>query len=139
PDVRLVEEVRERRPSPEREPLAERVEGGLELAARAGPLGLAEPELEEAEIDVLGLGGDEIAGPDGLQPLPAEQLAELGHVGLEQLRGAPRRPVVPELAEQRLRRHDLAAAEQQRDEQRGGLPTGPDAPAFADDLERAED
>src|SRR5207244_2146177 len=97
--VRLVPQVRERGPPPEREALLERLERGGDVAAAAGLLGLAEPELEEPEVDVLRLGRDDIAAADRLQAIPPDELPELRDMGLQQLRCALRRAVLPDVAE----------------------------------------
>ena len=71
----------------------------------------------------------------------AEQPTEMRDVALDRLGRCARRPLAPERVDERVHRHDLAAAQEQGHEQRP-LPTGrkPDLVALrVVDLERAED
>ena len=76
-DRRLLREVDERRPAPERERLAERVGGLGRPSLVERDAALVEQSLEAGQVERVRLDPDGIAGAAGLDRLPAERLAQL--------------------------------------------------------------
>src|SRR5581483_7456201 len=82
----VVPEVGERRPTPQRERLAQRAGGGLAVE----PGGLAEEPLEPRRVEVVGIEAQHVAAGTGLHRVVAETLPQLGDVPLERLSGGLR-------------------------------------------------
>ncbi len=77
--------------------------------------------LEAAEIDLLALDAQPVAGRPRLEQVGAEQLAQLRDEVLQRRRGRPRRPLAPEAVDQAVGRHHPSGLEQQEREDRAQL------------------
>ena len=112
---RLVGEVGERRPAPERERLAQPL-GGL---LRLGAAGLLDETLEPVEIELLRREPDHVAGRERDEQLGAgaERLAQPRDARLERAGVRLRGLVRPQLLDQPARRDDLVRVEEEQREQ----------------------
>ncbi len=118
---RLVEEVRERRPSPEPERLAECALGRSRIAR---PRAQSDPRREADEpVDVhaLGLDLEDIARGARHDGLRAERLAKLGDVDLDCVRSGLGRVAGPEALDELIDRDDPSGLEREHGEERAGL------------------
>ena len=144
---RLVGEVRQRIPAPQRQRLLERSDG--RVGAVAGKLGAApgEEPLEAVRVELLGiecqlvaaLARDDRAGA-AASVRARQRLAQTRDVHLQRLGGAGRRALPPELVYEPVGCERLVRMEQQQREQRARLaPRKGEAAAIVEDLEWAED
>ena len=117
----LVEEVRERRPSPERECLAERTLGRTRIAARERRATLGREADEPMDVHALGLELEDIARSARHDGFRAERLAKLGHVDLDGVRGGLGRVARPEALDELVDRDDPSGLEREHGEERAGL------------------
>src|SRR5262245_16732982 len=101
---RLVQEVRERRTTPEGEPL--------------GEPSLLLQSLETLEVELALLDVDEVAGLPRHDPLPTQRLAQLGDVYLQRLPRRLRRALRPQRVDQAIPGNDPVRAQQQHAEER---------------------
>ncbi|HEY7692075.1 MAG TPA: cupin domain-containing protein [Gaiellaceae bacterium] len=137
---RLGGEIRERRPLPERERLAQATRGSVGPAGTQLSLGLRDQRLEPLEVELAGLEHDPVAGAAGLDPLRPEGLPQAVDVDLERLDGRGRRRLAPERVDEGVARHRLACPEQQRRQQRALLrPPEVERLAFRAGLDRSQD
>ena len=102
----LVREVRERRPTPERECLAEVVRPGLR-----------EP-LEAIDVELVGLDADEVPRRTGHDPVGAEGVPERVDVHLQRVRRARGRRLAPDPVDEPVGGDGLVRNEQELGEQR---------------------
>ena len=132
---RLVRELRECRPAPERQCLREQP-GALVRRGSARPL---DSLLEPGDVELAGLDVDDVARRPRLQPLGAERLAELGDAVLERGRRRRRRRFAPELVDEPVRGDHAVGVDQKQSEQ-GALPRARDRDGLAvrKHLERPE-
>jgi hypothetical protein len=110
----LIDEVRQRRPPPERERLARRP-GPLARLGRQPRL-LDEPP-EPAEVELLVIDVERIAGRIRHDPMGSEEMSQLGHVVLERAAGRRRRILAPEIVDEPISRKRLARVDQEHGEQ----------------------
>ena len=131
---RLVGEVGQRRPAPQRERLAQ--PGG-----RGGGIGvgrLRDQRLKASQVELGRLDVERVAGRAGHQPAVAELLAHARDVDLDALRHRGGRRVTPHLVHEALGRHDVVGVQEQH-RQHGALLAPPErerAVAVVDDLQR---
>jgi hypothetical protein len=131
---RLVGEVGQRRPAPQRERLAQ-------LRGRGGGIGagrLRDQRLKAGQVELGRLDVERVAGRGGHQPAIAELLAHARDVDLDALRHRGRRRVTPDLVHEALGRDDVVGVQQQH-RQHGALLAPAErerAVAFVDDLQR---
>jgi hypothetical protein len=132
---RHVREVRERRPAPERERLAERP-GSSCRCLRSGTF---DELLEAVEIELVLLDVEDVADSPRVDPLPAQKPPQRVHRDLQRVLRGLGRPVAPEPVDQALAGDDRVAVQEQEREQRT-LPAAPelDLGAVPDDLEWPE-
>ncbi len=110
---RLLGEIRERRPAPQREgrpQLLRRLGGVTRLERRASAL---ERPLEALEVELVRLEHDPIAVPVRLDPAAAERLPQPVDVDLKRRERRPGRSLAPDGVHEPLPRDDRAAREQQ--------------------------
>ena len=107
---RLIDEVRQRRPPPERE----------RLARRPGPLGRLgrEPRLldeppEPAEVELVVIDVERVAGRIRHDPMGSEETSQLRDVVLERAAGRRRRILAPEIVDEPISRTRLARVDQE--------------------------
>ena len=144
---RLVGEVRQRIPAPQRQRLLERSDG--RVGAVAGKLGAApgEEPLEAVRVELLGIERQLVAAlaRDDRAVAAAsvrarQRLAQTRDVHLQRLGRAGGRMLPPQRVDQAVRGERLVGVEQQQREQRARLgPRKREAAAVVEDLERAED
>ena len=134
---RLVGEVGERRPAPQRERLAQR----LGPCGRVERGGLGEQPLEPCRVDGVRRHVEHVARRPRAQQIGAEDAAEAGNGVLERPDSRRRRPLAPELIDEPVDRDDDAGPHEQRREQRALLaPRQRDHdPPVVPNLERAEE
>ena len=113
---RLVGEVGERRPSPERERFAQPLRD--DRGRRS--VGLLDELREMVEVELASLDAEQVARRLGFEPLPrrAERLPQLRDAHLQRGRAGGGRLVGPELVEQPVTRDDLVRVQKQQREQR---------------------
>ena len=123
---RLVGEIRQSRPTPERE-------RGAELRARdaKAPLGQrprpgARPALEDLQVQRAVGDHDDVSASPSHDRIAAQGLAQLRHVGLQHVPRGDRRVAAPDLVHQPRDRHDLVRVHEQ-DRQQRSLPRTADA------------
>jgi len=109
---RLVREVGEGGTAPEVERLPQCLRGALGIAGRKQASPLSEEALEAAGIELVRLEVEQIARGTREQAR-ADLLAEARDVDVEEVVGAPRRHLAPQLIHQALRSDDLANVEEQ--------------------------
>ena len=134
---RLVGEIRERRPPPKCESVAQHARS--QLGRRVSRL--LDQQLEAKQIELVRPDTDHVARflrDDRL--VRRERFAELRDVVLQRVRGRAGRPSAPQLLDQPVCRHDLVRAREQEGEQRP-LPRAAEREhtALLDDLERSQD
>ena len=137
---RLVGEVGERRPAPQRERLAQARRRALGRAVREGRAGVLREPLEPVQVERLLPGADEVARRARLDRR-AEELAQVGDLALDLRDGGRRRLAPVEVVGEAVDRDDPVRAQQQ-DRQHRALTRAAKAdgrPGGVDDLERAED
>src|SRR5206468_4197228 len=113
---RLEREIRERRPAPERERLAQLARARLGVRAAR----LRDEPLEPCEVELVLLHPEHVARRPRDQAVRPEEPAELGDGVLERRAGRLRGALAPELVEQRVGRDDLARV-QEEDPEEGAL------------------
>ncbi len=115
---RLEGQVGERRPSPERESLAESLGGCRAVAGCPQPASVCVEPLETVDIELPLFQVQDVSVPAGLEAaVCAERLAELRDVALHDVpcgRGSVR---APELIDQAVTRHDRATVQDEHREQ----------------------
>ena len=118
---RLLGQVGERRPAPERERLSQ-VVGRIVRAPRfeRRPAAL-EQALEAVEIELVRVDDDAVAVAGGLDPLRAERAPQPVDVHLQRLHGGCRAVPRPRARRQLLGRHHAPAVDEQQCEQRALL------------------
>ena len=137
---RLVREVGNRRPAPQRERSLDELDCRLRVGAAERLRRLGRPPLEADEVQALGLDVQDVAGRAGLDLLRTEQLAELRNLPLNlrhrRHRWLPRVQVVGEPLDR-----DDPVGGQEQDPECGALlrPGKRDRPVVVHDLERSED
>ena len=89
----LVGELDEWRAAPKREGLSQ----ALGCGSRLGSSRIGRETLEAVQIETTRLDAELIARRPGDDHVVAERLAELGNVGLQDLRGGSRRTASPEI------------------------------------------
>ena len=135
----LEEHVGEGFAAPQRQRRRSGLADGLDVArgtCRVGPfeMGL---QLVDVHDDVL---TGRVPGPRRAHRVAAEPLAELRDVVLEHPSGGGRRVVAPQVVDEAIAAYELAAVQQQVDQQRPLLRARRlDAPTIPRDLERAQD
>ena len=133
---RLVGEVGQRRPSPQRERLAQR----LGREPRVGVSGLGQQRLEPCEIDLGRVGLQHVPGLARDDPVLAELAAQAGDVHMDALGDRGRWRLAPQVVDQALGRDDLARVQQEQREQRALLRSAEHQRASVlDHLERAKE
>ena len=124
---RLEREVGQRLAAPQRERLAQALGGALRRARRERAPPLLRQVLEAVEIELAEADAQDVAGrardENALVASPAERRAQARDVDLQRVGGARRRPLAPQLVDQRIRRDDLVGAQQQDRQQRTLLAT----------------
>ena len=136
---RLVGEVRERRPPPQRERRLQQGGRAIVLTVRERRGGLVRQALEPAQVERVAAGADEVARRPRLDHR-AEELAQVGHLALH-LGDRGRRRLAPvELVREPVDRDD-AVGVQEQDRQHSALARAAEADrrVGAEDLERAQD
>ena len=137
---RLVRKIRQRRPAPQRQPLAQQLAPAARVAAAQQPATLAHQRLEAVEVDRAGLGRQPVAVPVGEQHPLTERPAQLRHVPLHDLDRARRRSLPPHRLDQTIRGNHLTATQDQHDQQRPLLGTAEsDRLLVLERLKRPED
>ena len=122
----LAGELRERRATPQRQRLVE--------------LALGLERLEAVEVELAGLDAQQVAGRPRLDPLAAEELAQVGDVDLQRLVDGRRRVLLPQRVDQPVSRDDAIGVEQQQGQQRALLEAAHlERPPIRVHLKRAED
>ena len=111
---RLIGEVGERRPAPQRERLAQL----LHSRRGIGAAGLGDEPLEAGDVELGRVDPQHVAGRAGEEPAVAELFAQPGNVALDDLCDRRRRRLPPQLVDQPLRRDDVVGVQQQDGEQR---------------------
>ena len=138
---RLECQVREWRPAPQRERLAQNCAGFLRPAGRQRGAALLDQLLEALGVELARLDVEPVARRRGLeQLLVAERLAQPGDVDLDRLRRAGRCVLAPERHRDPLSADRLVRLEQQH--RQDGPPLRPryiDRPEVAVHLKRAKD
>ena len=117
---RLVEEVGERRPAPERERLAERALGGSGIPALERRPSVLREAGEAVEVDALGCELELVARRARRDHGP-ERLAELRDVDLDRVRGGLGRVAGPERLDEPVDGDDAARFEREHGEERARL------------------
>jgi hypothetical protein len=118
---RLEPEIRERRPAPERERLAQdrrRVAKALFLQ-RLPPF--AHEQLEAVEIELVAGGSDHVARPFGEQDTVRQHAAQSRDANLQRLPGRRGRARAPEVVDQPVGVNSFVRMEQEQREQRAFL------------------
>jgi hypothetical protein len=141
---RLESEIGQRRPSPERERIAQELRrfGVATSLARCTPL--PDEPLETCSVELVGLALDPVAACARDKPRAdvagPEQLTQARDVTLERVRRRRRWLGAPQLVYERIGAHDLASPDQQERKQRAlfGRPERPRL-AVPKHLERPED
>ena len=118
PRHRLVREVGERRPRPERQRAPDLVLRLGGPARRQRALGLREQPLEARRVELVGLEPDPVAAAVSLDPVRAERAPQPVHVHLQRPVSRLRRLLAPERLGEVPVRHDLAAVQEQLGQQR---------------------
>ena len=109
----VVREIGERRPAPEREPVAEHRGRG----SRRGLARSVDELLEAVDVERLGRELQNIAARAGDERVGPERLAQLRDVALERLRRRVRSLLAPEVLDEALARDELVGVQQQDREQ----------------------
>ncbi len=122
---RLVGEIRERRPTPEPERLAQQPGSGGGI----GRGSLLDEPLEAADVELVAVEPQDVAGRarDEQRGAGAERLAQPRDARLQRRRARLGRLARPELLDQPVRRDDLVGVEEQEREQ-VSLPRAREAP-----------
>ena len=115
---RLVGEVGERRPAPQREGLAEDGRRCVGIASLEGSASLPCELLEALEVERSDLDPKDVPGPLGLDRLLAERLAETRHVALHEVRRGSRWALPPQPVDQLGRRYERVRAAGEESEHR---------------------
>ena len=137
---RLVEEVRERRPSPEPERLAERALGCSGIPARERRATLGRETDEPMDVHALGLDLEDIARGARHDGFRAERLSKLGDVHLDCVRSGLGRVAGPEALDELVDRDDPSGLEREHGEERAGLlPAERDRVSVLQHLQRPEE
>ena len=142
----FVGEVRQRRPAPQRQRLAQPARRPPRIAAAQRQLGLRQRALKPCHIDIIGPDPKLITTRPRHQPaaipggaLGPELLTQLRHIDVHALGRGRRRPLTPQLIDQPLRRDNLIAMQQQNGQQRPPLAATHDQrPTTTEDLKRAQ-
>ena len=119
-----VREIAERRAAPERERGTQLGRGRLGAPGRVLGRAACGPLLEALQVQRT-VGRDQrVAAAPGDDRLAPEQLAQLRHIPLDDVRRRLRRRLVPEAVDQPVERHDLVRVGEQKSEQRTLVPAG---------------
>ena len=110
---RLVGELGQGRPAPERESFAQHPV----RRRRAGGPRIRHELLEAIEVERTGIGTELVRRRRGPDHVATEHPPELGDVRLENLRGRRRRPAGPELLDQQVARNRLVRPDEQQGKQ----------------------
>ncbi len=117
---RLVREVGQRRPAPERERVTEPIGRQLRVVASERLSPLLEPALEDGGVERLGTDAKDISVTVCFEPRGrslavrvGKRLPETGDVRLQRLRRGRGRALAPEVVDERVLRHDLVRAEEE--------------------------
>ena len=130
-----VREIRQRRPRPERERLAQRARP----LPRRHPSRLPHQSLEAAGVDRVGVDPKPVAGRPRLEGLGAEQLPQARDAVLHVGRRRRRRSPLPQLVDQPVERHHVVRLQEKQRHQRALLrPTQPDRQTPHTSLQRAQ-
>jgi hypothetical protein len=113
----LLGQVVKGRGAPEREGVPVEAGGGGRIRDRELPCPLEE-RLEAEDIDLRRINVEDVPPGPALQPVRPQGLAEVGHVGLEDVPGRIGRLASPDLVDQAVGRHELLRTEQQVNEDR---------------------
>jgi hypothetical protein len=139
---RLVRDVVERRPAPERERVARQSRGLLWVVGFENALGLRQPSLEALDVELAFVDGEDIAAAARHQQVAVrvQRLAELRHIDLDALCGGRRRVLCPDLVDQPFGRDNLVGVDQEVSQKRCAL-TGTDVgrAVIGENLEWAEE
>ena len=119
---RLVREVRQWRPAPQRERLAQPVAAARRIPVCHQPTAVREQALEPDDVDVVGTDLGDVAVAARQHHLTVggrlQLLAQLRDVHVQALGRRRRRPLAPQLVDQALRRDHLVRVHQQQSQQR---------------------
>ena len=136
----LVDEVRERRTSPQRQRVAQPLRRvGREPAGEHAPA-LVDQPLEALEVELVRSDADQVAGRPRLQHVLRKRLAEPRDVDAQSRGRVVGRALAPELVDQPVGWDDLVGVEEQHGEQLTRLrPAQGYLAAFIPNLERSQD
>ena len=115
---RLVEQVDPRRPTPQRERLAQRRPSSGVIARLGCPIGGPDQLLEPIDVELARLDREQVAAGLAEQPARAELLSQPVDVGIERFGDAWRRVLSPQRLDQFTSRNDLVCVQQQHRQQR---------------------
>ena len=114
---RLLGQVGERRPAPERERFPQVVHRIVRAACLQSCPAAFERALEAVEIEFVLLDDDAVPAARRLDPLGAERAPQAVHVDLQRLERRGRRRLAPQPVDQLLRGYDASAVDEQKREQ----------------------
>src|SRR5262245_23163940 len=117
---RLIEEVRECRPTPEGERGPQRLSRLLGPVRSEAPPPIPQKSLEPVDVELVALDMEHVSGRAPRQPPVAERLAQARHVGVERVSRCRRRTLSPQAVDQAIARDDVVGMQQQ-DREHGPL------------------
>ena len=137
---RLIHEVRQRRPAPKREGAPKPVTRYSRISRSQRAATLSDQCIEPIEVNLAARGLEQIPATARDQQSIAERFAQMRHVALNDLLGARRRLLTPQLVDQTIRRDRLAATQHEHHQQRFLLGTAErQRPLVLDNLKRPQD
>ena len=136
---RLIRQVGQRRPPPERQGILDRVDRDARID-REGLLRVGDERIEPSRVELERFDDEEVAGRPAFQASVAQRLAEVRHVGLEDVARLLGRLLTPDIVDQDVSGDDLVRADQQVRQDRALLrPSEGDRAVPRVDLERSQD
>ncbi len=136
---RLIREIRERRPPPQRERSGERRGRLVPPLVAQLPRTLLGENLELVEVERARGDVEHVAGAARLDHLFPQRLPQARHVALDEVRGRRRRLIAPEAVDDPAHRHERVRRKQEQRERRTLFPAAQiQRAAVASCLERAE-
>jgi hypothetical protein len=135
----LVVEVRERRTRPQVERESQRRRRLLEVSTLEVEAALLRPALEAVQVERVRSHLDEVAVSAGRDRVLAQHLAQMRDGALDEVGGARRRSVTPDLVDQAMdRNHHVGLGEQQHEQRPVARSAEVDRAPLDDRLQRTE-